>query len=310
MANPKDRPKRPKLAPLTSTRVATYLPDNSLRHGYMSLFSDIARELLENRWLTFQLFKRDMFAFYKQSLLGVFWVVFVPLVTVGTFVMLRGSGVVAAGEMTTPYPIYAGVGVAIWQLFSQGLVSGANSLVSGGEMITRINFSKKSLIIASLGRTVVSFLVVVLLLVGLFVHFSLQGFQPYFGIGSVLFVVSLLPLVLLTVGLSFVLALLNGIVRDIGTMLSMVLTLLLLLTPVLYERPALAPDAGTLPRMLDTVTGLNPLYYLVVGPRDLLLQGQLSDPRGFFIASAVATVTFLIALVGFHLTETRIAERI
>jgi lipopolysaccharide transport system permease protein len=301
---------QPKRGELTSTRVVTYLPDNSLRRGYLSLLQDIVRELIDNRWLTFQLFKRDMFAFYKQSLLGVFWVVFVPLITVGTFVMLRGSGVVAAGEMTTPYPIYAGVGVGIWQLFSQGLVSGANSLVAGGEMITRINFSKKSLIVASMGRTVVSFLVVVLLLLGLFVHFSMQGFTPYFGSGTVLFVFSLLPIVLMTLGLSFVLSLLNGIVRDIGTMLSMVLTLLLLLTPVLYERPKLAPDAGGLPRLLDNVTSANPLYYLVVGPRDLLLEGQLSDPKGFWIATAVAAGTFVIALVGFHLTETRIAERI
>ncbi len=310
MASNDDKRPPPKLAHLTSTRVATYLPDNSLRRGYLSLLQDIVRELIENRWLTFQLFKRDMFAFYKQSLLGVFWVVFVPLITVGTFVMLRGSGVVAAGEMTTPYPIYAGVGVAIWQLFSQGLVSGANSLVTGGEMITRINFSKKSLIIASMGRTVVSFLVVVVLLIGLFVHFGMQGFKPYFGTGTVLFVVALVPILLLTIGLSFVTALLNGIVRDIGTMLSMVLTLLLLLTPVLYERPKLGPDSGSLPRILDSITGANPLYYLVIGPRDLLLEGQLSDPKGFWIATAVATGTFLIALVGFHLTETRIAERI
>ncbi len=293
-----------------SQKVVTYLPDNSVRHGYLSIVKDIVVELLTTRWLTLQLFKRDMFAFYKQSLLGVFWVVFVPLVTVGTFVLLKGSGVVAVGKMAAPYPVYAVLGIGIWQLFSQGLVAGANSLVQGGEMISRINFSKKSLIIASMGRTVVSFLIVLLLLGILFGYYATRGYTPPLTAGLLLAPVTLVPMALFTLGLSFYLALLNGIARDIGTMLGMVVTFLMLLTPVLYDRPVLGPDAPQLARLLDTITQYNPLYYLVQGPRDLVLLGHMSTPMGFAISSAVAIGVFAVALVGFHLTETRIAERI
>ena len=293
-----------------SAKVVTYLPDNSVRQGYLSIFRDIAVELVTTRWLTYQLFKRDMFAFYKQSLLGVFWVIFVPLITVGTFILLKGSGVVAVGDMKAPYPVYAVLGISIWQLFSQGLVAGANSLVQGGDMISRINFSKKSLIIASMGRTVVSFLIVLVLLGILFAVYAARGYHPPLTMGLLLAPLALIPVVLITIGLSFYLALLNGIVRDIGTMLGMVITFLMLLTPVLYERPVVAADAPLLARLLDGITEYNPLYYLVAGPRQLVLQGTLGEPSGFWISCAASVGLFVIAIVGFHLTETRIAERI
>lgn len=291
-------------------RVVTYLPDNSLRNGYLSVLRDIAEELWSGRWLMLQLFKRDMFAFYKQSFLGVLWVFFVPIVTVGTFLFLKGSGVVSVGEIAAPYPVFAVTGIAVWQLFSEGVVAGASSLVAGGDMIARINFSKKSMVIASMGRTVVSFLIVLVLLVLILLVYATQGYHPPIGASLLLAPLALLPMLLFTVGMAFILALLNGVVRDIGNMLSMVLTFVMLLTPILYQRPVAGPGASTTSRVLATVTEYNPLYYLVVAPRELLLDGRLGEPRGFAIASAACVVLFCASLVGFHLTETRIAERI
>jgi lipopolysaccharide transport system permease protein len=293
-----------------SERVVSYLPDNSLRRGYLSLFGDIVRELVRTQWLTYQLFKRDVVSFYKQSLLGTFWIVFVPLVTVGTFILLKGSGVVAVGKLDAPYSVFAVLGTAVWQLFSQGLVAGANSLVLGGDLITRINFSKKSLVIASMGRTVVSFLVLVVLSLILMIGHTLAGWHYQPKLGILLLPVVLLPMLLLTLGMSFYLALLNGIVRDIGTMLSMVVTFLMLLTPVLYDKPRVTAGSAWSARALALVTDYNPLHYLVAAPRDLVLQGSISELSGFLAASAVSLVVFLVGIVGFHLTETRIAERI
>jgi lipopolysaccharide transport system permease protein len=293
-----------------SNEITVLRPDNALRKGYASLVSDIVHELVATRWLTFQLFKRDLFAFYKQSIIGVFWVVLLPIITVGTFILLRGSGIVATGEIQVPYPIYAVLGVAFWQLFAQGLVSGANSLVMGGEMITRINFSKKALVIASTGRTVVSFAVLVVLVVILVIAYRFMGYAYTPPLGILLVPFAIIPLYLLTLGLSFYLALLNAVMRDVGTVISMLIPFLMLLTPVLYERPAVGPDTNSMTRLLDLITEYNPVYYLVVGPRDLVLTGSMTELNAFLITSAASVVLFVFTLIGFHVTETRIAERI
>ena len=124
--------------------IVTYEPDNSLKKGYRSLVSEIIRELHANQWLTFQLFKRDFFSMYKQSFIGIFWVAVLPLVNVATFLLLSRSGVFNVGEISVPYPLYAVLGLAFWQVFSTGIIACANSLSNAGEMVMRINFSKKS----------------------------------------------------------------------------------------------------------------------------------------------------------------------
>ena len=135
--------------------VITYEPDNSLKKGYLSIFGEIFHELKNNRWLTFQLFKRDFFAMYKQSFIGILWAVIIPIISVGTFIILNRSGVFTIGDIDVPYPIFAILGMAFWQLFSTGLIASSSSLVKAGQMIAKINFSKKSLVLASLGQSIV-----------------------------------------------------------------------------------------------------------------------------------------------------------
>ncbi len=277
--------------------ITTYEPDNSLKKGYLSIFSEIFDELKKNRWLTYQLFKRDFFAVYKQSFIGVLWALIIPLVSVGTFIILNRSGIFTIGNINVPYPIYAILGMAFWQLFSTGVVAASNSLVKAGPMIVKINFSKKALVIASTGQSLISFLIQFVLVGILFAYYRIT---PSIAILWVPLII--IPIMLLTLGLGFILSLLNGVMRDIGSMLSMLMTFLMFLTPVLYAKPTTG--------ILGRITEYNPLYYLVSVPRDLVLMGKVPELKGFLIASVISLIIFLICLIAFHLTETRIAERV
>ena len=277
--------------------ITTYEPDNSLKKGYLSIFSEIYNEFIKNRWLTYQLFKRDFFALYKQSFIGVLWAFIIPLVSVGTFILLNRSGIFSIGDINVPYPIYAILGMAFWQLFSTGLITSSNSLVKAGSMITKINFSKKSLVIASAGQSIVSFLIQLTLVIILFIYYKIAP-----STAILLIPLFMIPIMLLTLGLGFIFSLLNGIVRDIGNILSILMTFLMFLTPILYAKPS----TGILAR----ITNYNPLYYLTSVPRELVLTGTISEWKGFLISSVISICIFIICLVVFHLTETRVAERI
>lgn len=277
--------------------ITTYEPDNSLKKGYLSIFSEIYKEFKENWWLTYQLFKRDFLAIYKQSFLGVLWALIVPLAGVGTFIMLNQAGILSVGDIGVPYAIYAILGMNFWLLFSTGLVASSNSLISAGDMITKINFSKKSLVIASIGRSLVSFLIQFVLVISLFIFYD---FTP--SVSILLVPLFILPLILLTLGLGFILSLLNGIIRDIGNALSLSMTFLMFLTPILYAKPTTG--------MLAHITTYNPLYYLISVPRESILMGTASEWSGFLISSILSIIIFTICLLVFHLTETRVTERI
>lgn len=276
---------------------AVYVPDNSIKNGYVSLMRDIVFDLAGNRWLTWQLFKRDFVAMYKQSLVGFFWAAIVPVVSLLTFMLLNHSGVLSCGNVDAPYPIFALTGLAFWQLFSVGLITSSGSLVKAGDMIVKINFSKKSLVIAAFGQCLCSFLIQLLLVTALFFWYRRI---PHPTI--LLIPVLAAPIILLTLGLGFIIALLNGILRDVGNLISVLLTFLMFLTPVLYAKPV----SG----IMAAVSLCNPLYYLICGARDFVLFGTFSDVKGYAISCCIAVMVFIVSTVLFHLTETRISERI
>lgn len=277
--------------------MTTYEPDNSIKKGYAALLGEIVSEIDRNKWLTWQLFKRDFFAVYRQSFMGFLWAFIVPLVSVGSIIVLSNAGLFQIGRIDVPYPIYAILGMAFWQLFSMGLIASTSSLVNAGSMITKINFSKKSLVIASVGQSVISFATQFCLVCLLFVFY---GILPSPAI--LLFPLLMLPLVLLTLGLGFLLSLLNGIMRDTGSIITLLMTFLMFLTPILYVRPA----AG----LLAAMTAYNPLYHLIASARELILLGTVSDPLALAVSALIAFAVFAVGLVVFHLTETRVAERI
>lgn len=278
-------------------KTVTYEPDNSLKKGYASILSEILAELVENRWLTWQLFKRNFVAMYKQSFIGAFWVLIMPLMSVGTFIFMKNSGVFSAGNIQVPYPVYAMLGIAFWQLFSSGLMSCSNSMVNTASMIQKINFSKKSLVIAAAGQAVIAFIIQLILVFGVF---GLCRFNPQATI--LLIPLLIIPILFLMLGIGFFLALLNGVSRDVGNILTVLITFIMFLTPILYARPV----SG----MIAVFTRVNPVFYLVSVPRDLILMGHTNEWTGFIVTCIFSFIVFLAAIVGFHLTETRVAERI
>jgi lipopolysaccharide transport system permease protein len=274
----------------------TYEPDSLIKKGWISCLEEILRELRANRWLTYQLFKRDFLAFYRQSFIGVFWAGIIPIVSVVIFIILKRSGVFVAGSIKVPYLVYAISGMAFWQLFSAGSIMSANALAKVGSMITQINISKKALVISSYCQAIISFLVQFVLALVL-----LCWYRALPGVAILLVPVAIIPLISFTLGLGFVLSLLNSVVRDIGNMVSMIVTFSLLLTPVVYAKP----QQG----LLRKVTEYNPLYYMISGPRDLLITGGISEWRGFLVSTFGSLAFFLLCLVAFHLAEPRIAEK-
>jgi lipopolysaccharide transport system permease protein len=277
--------------------VVTYEPDNSLKKGYVSLVAGLVREVWDNRWLTYQLFRRDFSAMYKQSLVGVLWIVILPIINIGVFLMLSRSGIFNIGDINMPYPLYAVIGLAVWQLFATGITACASSLSNAGDMVMRINFSKKSLVMAAMGKPLVSFLVHLALIVTLFIVYKIV--PP----ASVLLLpIIIIPLVLLTLGFGFLVAILNAVVRDIGNLLPVIMTLLMYLTPVLYAKPRIG--------VLSHLTQYNPVYYFVSGARDLCLGNGIQNTAGFLATVVFSLAVFFVSLFIFHLTETRITERI
>lgn len=279
----------------------TYTPKGLSIEGHRGPFVTTRlmwRELVTARELIWRLFIRDFKAKYRQTVLGVVWAVLMPLITVGIFVVMSRSGLLAVEDVGMPYFLYALIGLTVWSLFTVGMTACTNALVNAGSMIIKINFPKVALIIAASGQGVVEFLIRLAVIAAFFLYYEVA---PSWH-GMFLALVSLIPLYLVTLGLGFILSLVAGIVRDMINVLNIVLIGMLLLTPVLY------PITGD--SLLARANIYNPFNYLVNVPRDFIVQGRTELLAGFMWIAIFSCILFYLSWKLFYLAQTKIAERI
>ena len=72
-----------------------YEPNQRIKIGFFKSWFSMVTNILKSRELIFQLFKRDFFAGYKQSFLGIFWVFISPVIGILSWVFLNLTGVLS-----------------------------------------------------------------------------------------------------------------------------------------------------------------------------------------------------------------------
>ena len=283
-------------SPRRSERVTLYTATQ--RRGMtFAVWREMAQELWESRELTWRLFLRDFSARFRQSFLGYIWALVPILMTTAMFTWLNRMNVLAIAKTSLPYPIFVLLGMTVWQLFATGLADTTQSLASAGSLITKINFPRETLVLSAFGQSVFEFGVRSLL-----VAVGLTLFRIVPAPTILLIPFALIPLCLFTVGLGFLFSLVNGVMRDIGQLITFLITFWMFLTPVVYP-----PVAGSARSLINVV---NPVSPFVIAAQDLTTRGALSQPMNYAIGCLVSVIVFLVGWRVFHLTETRIAERV
>src|SRR5215210_5906383 len=98
-------------------------------------------ELWHSRELLYFLTLRDIKVRYKQTLMGVAWVIIQPLATVLIFTLVFNR-FVRLQTGTVPYPLFALSGLLLWLFFANAVTNSTQSLVSNTNLITKVYFPR------------------------------------------------------------------------------------------------------------------------------------------------------------------------
>ena len=107
--------------------VTVYSPESALADP-RRLIKEMYQELRDSRELAGALFKRDMKAQVRQSILGYAWLFFPPIATTLVWFFLNSSGVVKVADTGMPYPAFVMIGTLLWQAFLESLTKPITSL--------------------------------------------------------------------------------------------------------------------------------------------------------------------------------------
>jgi lipopolysaccharide transport system permease protein len=264
-------------------------------HGLRAL--DL-RELVLYRELLYFLCWRDLKVRYRQTAVGVAWVVLQPLLLMLVFSLFFGKWAKLEQGLGVPYPLFALAGLLPWQLFSRALTDSSSSLVRDQRMITKVYFPRIIVPLASCLSATVDFIIGVVLLVLAMLWF--RAVPPL----AVLWLPAFLVLLLVAAaGVGFWFSALNTEYRDVMYAMPFVVQFWMFVTPVVYPTTVVPPAYRWL-------LGLNPMAGVVEGFRWCLFGAGAGPGPGalLWVSALVAAIAFVTGIAWFRVRERRFVD--
>lgn len=250
------------------------------------------RSLWHNRQLIAQMTKREVIGRYRGSIMGLGWSFFNPLLmlAVYTFVFSEIFKARWVGQDLGKgsFAILLFVGMIVHGIFAECANRAPTLIMSNSNYVKKVLFPLEILPVVSMGSAIFHGCI------SLFVLLLAQLFLTSTIYWTALFLpLVLVPLIMATLGFSWLLASMGVYLRDVGQFIGVLTTVLMFLSPVLYPIAAL-------PEAYRPWMQLNPLTYIIEESRSVVLMGNL--PEWDKLATALL-VGAIIASVGFWLFQ-------
>ncbi len=197
---------------------------------------------------------RDIKLRYKQTALGVVWVILQPLSAGIIFAVIFGHFAKMPSD-GKPYVLFVMTGLLAWNLFSGAIQRAGNSLVTDSKLITKVYFPRILVPLASTVAVLVDFIVSLIVLIILMLYY---GVSP--GLEILTLPLWLLLTVLLGTGVSLWLSAINVKYRDFMYAMPFLIQLWMYATPVVYA-------SSLIPEKWRWIFALNPMVGIIEGFR-------------------------------------------
>jgi lipopolysaccharide transport system permease protein len=252
-------------------------------------------ELWEYRELLYAFVGRELKIRYKQTAIGVSWVVLQPLITVAIFTVIFGR----LAKMPSDgiwYPVFALTALIPWNFFSQAISRSATALVGNANLVSKVYFPRMVLPLSMVVAPVVDLALSLVLLFGLLL---------YAGIPLTLKVLALPAFILVTMftatGIGLFVSAANVKYRDVGHAIPFVIQIWMFVSPIVYP-------VSLVPEHWRWLYGLNPMAGVIEGFRWALLGQTAPDPIVMGSSCLVFFAVLIAGLIYFRKMERQFAD--
>lgn len=265
----------------------------------MDLFST------QNRILLKELIKTDFKLRYQGSVIGYLWSILKPLMLFAIMYVVFIHFLRLGGDVPH-FPVALLLGNVIWSFFSESTNMGMVSIVSRGDLLRKVQFSKKIIVLSSVFGASINFginLVVVLI-------FALVNGVTFHG-GIVLALPLFLELFLLATGVAFILSTIYVRFRDLSQIWEVLMQAGMYATPIIYslsfvlERNELV---GKLMMLNPLAQIIQDMRYFVIDPANIPVWQVIKHPMIAAIPYLLPPILFVIGVTIFGKYSKKFAE--
>lgn len=252
-------------------------------------------ELWEYRELLYTLVEREIKIRYKQTAIGVSWVILQPLIAMLIFTAIFGQMAKMPSDGIW-YPAFILTALLPWGYFSQAIARSGASLVNSANLVTKVYFPRMLLPLSAIVTPLIDFLLSMGLLFGLLM---------YAGIPLTWKVITLPVFVLIAMlaamGISLFVSATNVKYRDVGHAIPFVVQIWMFVSPIVYP-------VSLVPERWKLLYGLNPMVGVIEGFRWALLGKSAPDPFMMGLSIVMVLGVLVGGIVYFRQMEREFAD--
>ncbi|TPE43491.1 ABC transporter permease [Pontibacter mangrovi] len=261
--------------------------------GQTSYWGASLQELWSYRHLLGALVKRDFLLRYQQTVLGPFWGLFPPIMTLVTYVLVFGKFVGIPTDTLPPVLFYF-AGIILWSFFNNSF-SGTSAIFRDNiHLFSKVYFPRLVMPASVISTHFSTFLIQLFLMLLLIAYYALfQGLSLPVSAHLLWFPVAVATTAALALGLGLLFSVITAKYRDMGHLVSLGVRLLMYVTPVIYP-------LSSVPEKVRWVVQLNPLTPLFEAFRlSLLGEGTLTGAQVLY-SIGFAGVVLVVAMLLFN----------
>jgi lipopolysaccharide transport system permease protein len=250
-----------------------------------------AREILVS------LGRRDITLRYRQTVLGVLWVVLQPLMAAGIFTIVFGH-VARLPSGGVPYFAFSLSGMLAWNMISGVIGRGSSALVSNQSLVSKVFFPRIMVPLSAICSVLLDFGVGFCLMIVLLIVYRINPGWPV-----VLIPVWVISALMLGAGIGMACSALMVRYRDIQYIVPVTISLLLYATPIAYSVDAI-------PHRYRIFFDVNPFTWILQDFHWSLLGTTPPPPWQMVGSVGLAIVIFFVGAIIFEQFERGIADYI
>lgn len=248
-------------------------------------------EIKDSVDLFYYLTWRDIKIRYKQTVLGVLWIILQPLISMVVFTLIFGNFAAIPSD-NIPYPIFVFIGLMFWQFFSSIINSSANSLISNENIIKKVYFPRLMAPISSTFAHMVDLIPTIIILAGLLMYYRVTpSFQTVLLLPFLIFMI-----LTVSIGVGMFLAPINAKYRDIRYILPFFIQLGMFVTPVIYPSSMFGGNS-------QIIRIFNPIAEAIEVSRSGFFGTKPMDWYTLFFSFMFSVLVFLVGLYYFRTQE-------
>ncbi len=255
------------------------------------------RQIVRYREAIRTMVARDLKVRYSNSVLGVLWSLFNPLLITVVYTLVFTFLFPNAMEK---FPVFFLAGLLPWSFFNWATLSCTTSIIANGHLISRVYFPRDILPLSMVLSNLVNFLLALIPLLGVALAFRLPLRLPLLMLPVLILIQCLLSL-----GIGLFLAALNVHFRDTQQVVEVLLQAMFFLTPIIYPLEFIQDSQAQLMMRV-----LNPLTSLVTSYQDIIYAGRWPEPTFLAITTIEALVLLAFGYWFFHKNSPYFVEQL